>query len=364
MIGDDTEKRKLTTYLQSMQNIESIKTDFSIQISEANSLEKLEDLRVKFLGKKGLITDLMIGLKDLDLEAKKHFGALINQLKTEATNSIQNKKEQLELINLNQTLASEKLDLTAPFRQENQGSIHPISQTINEIKNIFGKLGFEMIDGPEIEDDFHNFSALNIPENHPARQMQDTFYLPESADKKMLLRTHTSSVQIRKMLEQKPPLKIISLGKVYRSDSDQTHTPMFHQMEALVIDKNINMGNLKWTIERFLSEFFEIENLTTRFRPSFFPFTEPSAELDIGYSKKDGRIKIASEKNFDGNFLEILGCGMVHPQVLENVGIDSKEYQGFAFGVGIERLAMLKYGINDLRMFFEGDIRFLKHYGF
>jgi phenylalanyl-tRNA synthetase alpha chain len=346
-----------------MQNIELIKTQFFAQISEANSLEKLEDLRVKFLGKKGLITDLMISLKDLDLEAKKHFGAMLNQLKTEAANSIQNKKEQLELIVLNQKLADEKLDLTAPERQENQGLIHPISQTLNEVKNIFSQMGFEIADGPEIEDDFHNFSALNIPENHPARQMQDTFYLPES-DKKMLLRTHTSSVQIRKMLTQKPPLKIISLGKVYRSDSDQTHTPMFHQMEALVVGRNINMGNLKWTIEKFLSEFFEVENLTTRFRPSFFPFTEPSAELDIGYSKKDGRIKIANEKNFEGNFLEILGCGMVHPQVLENVGINSEEFQGFAFGIGIERLAMLKYGINDLRMFFEGDIRFLKHYGF
>ena len=347
-----------------MHNIELIKTDFFTQISEANSLEKLEDLRIKYLGKKGLITDLMVGLKDLDLEAKKHFGALINQLKNDATLALQNKREQLELIDLNQKLIGEKLDLTAPERQEKQGSIHPISQVIGEIKNIFGKMGFETIDGPEIEDDFHNFSALNIPENHPARQMQDTFYLPEFADKKMLLRTHTSSVQIRKMLEQKPPLKIISLGKVYRSDSDQTHTPMFHQIEALVIDKNINMGNLKWTLEKFLGEFFEVENLTTRFRPSFFPFTEPSAELDIGYSKKDGRIKIANEQNFDGNFLEILGCGMVHPQVLENVGIDSKEYQGFAFGVGVERLAMLKYGINDLRMFFEGDVRFLKHYGF
>ncbi len=347
-----------------MQNFELIKTDFAAQILPVDSLEKLEDLRLRFLGKKGLITDLMLSLKNLNLEEKKHFGALINQLKNDALNSIQTKKSQLELIDLNQKLSGEKLDLSNPTRQENQGFIHPISQTINEIKSIFGKMGFEMIEGPEIEDDFHNFTALNIPENHPARQMQDTFYLPENDGKKMLLRTHTSSVQIRKMLEQKPPLKIVSLGKVYRSDSDQTHTPMFHQIEALVVDKNINMGNLKWVIEKFLSEFFEVENLATRLRPSFFPFTEPSAEIDIGYNKKDGRIQIANDKNFDNNFLEILGCGMVHPQVLENVGIDSKEYQGFAFGVGIERLAMLKYGINDLRIFFEGDIRFLKHYGF
>jgi len=343
-----------------MQNLDQIKQDFFNQLNDSNSLEKLEELRVSFLGKKGIVTDLMIGLKDLDIETKKHFGASINQLKTNITNELQNKKEQLELLDLNTKLTTEKLDLTQPTRQENQGFIHPISQTIDEIKNIFGQMGFEMVDGPEIEDDFHNFSALNIPENHPARQMQDTFYLPESGGKNMLLRTHTSSVQIRKMLEQKPPLKIISLGKVYRSDSDQTHTPMFHQIEALVIDKNINMGNLKWTIEKFLQEFFEVKNLETRFRPSFFPFTEPSCELDIGFSKKDGRIKIGSNENF----LEILGCGMVHPQVLTNVGIDPKEYQGFAFGIGIERLAMLKYGINDLRMFFEGDIRFLKHYGF
>ncbi len=343
-----------------MQNFEQIKQNFFNQLSTANSLEKLEELRVNFLGKKGVMNDLMLDLKNLTVEEKKHFGANINQLKTNITNELQTKKEQLELIDLNAKLQTEKLDLTAPARQENQGSIHPISQTIDEIKNIFGKLGFEIVDGPEIEDDFHNFSALNIPEHHPARQMQDTFYLPENDGKNMLLRTHTSSVQIRKMLGQKPPLKIISLGKVYRSDSDQTHTPMFHQIEALVIDKNINMGNLKWTIEKFLQEFFEVQNLETRFRPSFFPFTEPSCELDIGFSKKDGRIKIGSNENF----LEILGCGMVHPQVLINVGIDPKEYQGFAFGIGIERLAMLKYGINDLRMFFEGDIRFLKHYGF
>ena len=351
-----------------MQNIEQINNDFSAQIAQADSLEKLEELRLQYLGKKGLFVDLMVNLKNLDLEQKKHFGATINQLKKDISESILGKKETLELADLNEKLATEKLDLTQPIRQENQGSIHPISHTIREIKNIFNKMGFEMIDGPEIEDDFHNFSALNIPENHPARQMQDTFYLPKSNDETMLLRTHTSSVQIRKMLEQKPPLKIVSLGKVYRSDSDQTHTPMFHQIEALVVDKNVNMGNLKWTIEKFLREFFEIENLTTRFRPSFFPFTEPSAELDIGYikegGKQNGQIKIANDKNFDGSFLEILGCGMVHPQVLKNVGIDPAQYQGFAFGIGIERLAMLKYGINDLRMFFDGDMRFLKHYGF
>lgn len=348
-----------------MQNIEEIKNNFSAEVSSANSLEILEEVRLKYLGKKGLITDLMGTIKDLSIEEKKQFGSLINQLKNQASEEISLKKDALEIAVLNEKLAGEKLDLTEPARQENQGLIHPIFKTITEVKNIFAKMGFEISEGPEIEDDFHNFSALNIPENHPARQMQDTFYLPDQKEqnsdgKKMVLRTHTSSVQIRKMLNSKPPLKIISIGKVYRSDSDQTHTPMFHQMEVLMIDKNVNMGNLKWTLEKFLKEFFEVENVTMRFRPSFFPFTEPSAELDIGYSKKDGKIKIGS----DENFLEILGCGMVHPQVLKNVNINPEEYQGFAFGVGIERLAMLKYGINDLRMFFDGDIRFLKHYGF
>jgi phenylalanyl-tRNA synthetase alpha chain len=343
-----------------MQNLEQIKMEFSSQVSCVDSLEKLEEIRVKFLGKSGSITGLLAGMKNLEIEEKKKFGAKVNALKDSALEQISSKKEELENAALEESLKTEKLDLTLPARQDSAGLIHPISQVIREVKEIFSKMGFEIAEGPEIEDDFHNFTALNIPENHPARQMQDTFYLPENNGKKILLRTHTSNVQIRKMLESKPPLKIISLGKVYRCDSDQTHTPMFHQVEALVVDKNINMGNLKWVLEKFLEEFFEIKNLKTRFRPSFFPFTEPSGEVDIGYSKKDGKIKIGS----DENFLEILGCGMVHPKVLENVNIDPKEYSGFAFGVGIERLAMLKYGINDLRMFFDGDIRFLKHYGF
>ncbi len=343
-----------------MQNFEQIKQDLLEAIAKKNTLAELENLRINFLGKKGSLSQLMLELKSLDAEEKKSFGFSINQLKNDINNSIQNKKEQLELSNLNQRLENEKIDLSQPFRKKNQGSIHPITQTIREVKHIFSKMGFEIEDGPEIEDEFHNFSALNIPENHPARQMQDTFYLPENDGKKMLLRTHTSAMQIRKMLKNKPPLQLISLGKVYRSDSDQTHTPMFHQIEALLIDTNINMGHLKWTIEQFLTEFFEVKNLETRFRPSFFPFTEPSCELDIGYQIKDGKINIGS----NSKFLEILGCGMVHPQVLKNVGIDPSKHQGFAFGIGIERLAMLKYGINDLRMFFEGDIRFLKHYGF
>ncbi len=343
-----------------MHTIEKIQIEFSSELSLVNSLVDLDSLRVNYLGKTGIITGLMSGLKDLSIEEKKQFGALVNQLKNKVALELQNKKDDLELIVLSERLAGERIDLTLPVRQENRGLVHPISKVISEVKEIFDNMGFTIEEGPEIEDDFHNFTALNMAENHPARQMQDTFYLSDKDGKKMLLRTHTSSVQIRKMENSKPPLKIIAVGKVYRSDSDQTHTPMFHQMEALVIDKNINMGNLKWTLEQFLKTFFEVENISMRFRPSFFPFTEPSAELDIGYSKKDGVIKIGGEENF----LEILGCGMVHPGVLKNVGIDPSEYQGFALGFGIERLAMLKYGINDLRMFFENDLRFLKHYGF
>ena len=343
-----------------MHTIEKIQIEFSAELSVINSLVDLDNLRVNYLGKTGIITGLMAGLKDLSIEEKKQFGAAVNQLKNKVAVELQNKKDVLELIILNEKLAGEKIDLTLPIRHQNKGMIHPISKVIREIKEIFGNMGFATEEGPEIEDDFHNFTALNMAENHPARQMQDTFYLPDKDGKKMLLRTHTSSVQIRKMENSKPPLKIMAVGKVYRSDSDQTHTPMFHQVEGFVVDKNINMGHLKWTLEQFLKSFFEVENVSMRFRPSFFPFTEPSAELDIGYSKKDGLIKIGGEENF----LEILGCGMIHPHVLKNVGIDPSEYQGFAFGVGIERLAMLKYGINDLRMFFENDLRFLKHYGF
>ena len=232
----------------------------------------------------------------------------------------------------------------------------------SEIEEIFSNFGFNFAQGPEIEDDFHNFTALNIPEDHPARQMQDTFYLKNS---KNLLRTHTSNTQIREMLEGQPPFKSCSLGRVFRRDSDQTHTPMFHQFEGFMVDEDVTMQNLRWILEKFLNEFFEIDNVELRFRPSFFPFTEPSAEVDIGYYKENGVIKIGKPKNpADQKFMEILGCGMIHENVLKNCNIDSAKYQGFAFGIGVERLAMLKYGINDLRMFFENDIRFLKHYGF
>ena len=338
-----------------MHRLEKIISDFSLKINDVKNKEALEELRIEFLGKKGLVTGLFANLKDLSFEEKKSFGADLNILKEQITQKISDKKEQFLATELNQKLAAEKIDVTIPARKNDFGSIHPISKVIKEVQEILTNLGFEMAAGPEIEDDFHNFSALNMPKNHPARQMQDTFYLQN--DK--LLRTHTSNVQIRKMLVSKPPLKIAAIGRVFRRDSDQTHTPMFHQIEGFVVDKNINMGHLKWCLEQFLMKFFAINNLELRFRPSFFPFTEPSAEVDIGYSLHEGRIKIGNNQKF----MEILGCGMIHRNVLQNCNIDDC-YQGFAFGIGVERLAMLKYGISDLRMFFENDLRFLNYYGF
>ncbi len=340
-----------------MTNLDNILSNFNSQFSKVENKQQLEEIRIEFLGKKGLVTEIFLQLKNIPNEEKKAFGASINQLRDAITKKIDEKKEQFENFELNQKLSQEKIDVTQPIRQQNQGLIHPINKVFKEIEEIFSALGFEFAQGPEIEDDFHNFTALNMPADHPARQMQDTFYLQNS---EMLLRTHTSNVQIRKMLNTKPPFKVAALGRVFRRDSDQTHTPMFHQFEGFVVDENINMGHLKWTLENFLEKFFEWKNIELRFRPSFFPFTEPSAEVDINYSNDQGKIKIGK-----GNkFMEILGCGMIHPNVLKNCGIDPEKYQGFAFGIGIERLAMLKYGITDLRMFFENDVRFLQHFGF
>ncbi len=338
-------------------NLQTILSDFNSQFATVENKQQLEDIRVAFLGKKGVVTELFSQLKNVPNEEKKAFGASINKVRDEITQKIDDKKAQFEIAELNQKLSEEILDITAPTRQSPQGFIHPINKVFKEIEEIFSALGFEFAEGPEIEDDFHNFTALNIPKSHPARQMQDTFYLEDS---EMLLRTHTSNVQIRKMLNSKPPFRIAALGRVFRRDSDQTHTPMFHQFEGFVVDENINMSHLKGVLEQFLEKFFEVKNLSLRFRPSFFPFTEPSAEVDIGYSLNQGRIKIGSSEKF----MEILGCGMIHPNVLKNCGIDPEKYQGFAFGIGIERLAMLKYGITDLRMFFENDVRFLQHFGF
>jgi len=259
---------------------------------------------------------------------------------------------------INKKLKNEKIDITLPGRTYFAGKIHPVSQVIDEVTSIFAEIGFSVEEGPDVENEYYNFSALNTPENHPARDMQDTFYLDYSKD--LLLRTHTSPVQIRTMLKSKPPFKIIAPGRTYRCDSDQTHSPMFHQLEGLHIDKNINMGHLKGCLYYFVKKFFEVEKVKIRFRPSHFPFTEPSAEVDIGYKIQDGQIKIGE----GDKWLEILGCGMVHPNVLKNVKVNPKQYQGYAFGVGIDRLAMLKYGINDLRAFFESDIRWLEFYGF
>jgi len=340
-----------------MTNLEKLLADFNSQISAVQNKQQLEEVRINFLGKKGLVTELFSQLKDVPAEEKKSFGALINQVRDQVTKKIDFAKNIFEIAELNEKLQGEKIDLTAPVRKENRGLIHPINKVMQEIEEIFNDLGFEFAKGPEIEDDFHNFTALNMPADHPARQMQDTFYL-ENSD--LLLRTHTSNTQIRKMLNSQPPLKVAALGRVFRRDSDQTHTPMFHQFEGFAVDENVNMGHLKWVLENFLERFFEVKNLELRFRPSFFPFTEPSAEVDINYSIENGRIKIGK----GDRFMEILGCGMIHPNVLINCKIDAEKYQGFAFGIGVERLAMLKYGITDLRLFFENDVRFLKHFGF
>ena len=364
-----------------MNNFDNILNEFNAQFLELKSEQQLDEIRVKFLGKKGLVTELFSQLKNVAAEEKKAFGAAINKLRDEVTTKIDAKKEFFADAELNKKLSQEKIDVTEPTRKNPQGFAHPISKVVKEIREIFSGLGFDFAEGPEIEDDFHNFTALNMPKNHPARQMQDTFYLnnakphvgfSQNLENETLLRTHTSNVQIRKMLGSKPPLRTVALGRVFRRDSDQTHTPMFHQIEGFVVDETTNMAHLKWVLEEFLRQFFEVKNVDLRFRPSFFPFTEPSAEVDIGYKIEQGRIKIGSSNEAaqannsaaPAKFMEILGCGMIHPNVLTNCQIDPEKFQGFAFGIGIERLAMLKYGITDLRMFFENDARFLQHYGF
>lgn len=348
-----------------MTNIAQLKEELTAQIAAAADLQSLEEARITALGKKGRITDLMKSLGAMDPEARKNFGAQVNALKDEVAALIERQESGLKKQAMAERLANETIDVTLPIRPEHKGTIHPISQTMDELISIFGSMGFELDEGPDIEDDFHNFSALNFPVGHPAREMHDTFYLPDDPDEKgehakKLLRTHTSTVQIRHMIGKKPPFKMICMGRVYRSDYDMTHTPVFHQIEGLVIDKNINMGHLKGCLTDFLSAYFEVDNLPVRMRPSFFPFTEPSAEVDIGCSRVNGELKIGG----GDRWLEILGSGMVHPNVLRAVGVDPEEYQGFAFGMGIERIAMLKYGIPDLRTFFDSDVRWLDHYGF
>jgi phenylalanyl-tRNA synthetase alpha chain len=343
-----------------MESLDSIRADWLRQIAAAASLDALEQIRVAALGRNGQVTGLLKGLGALAPDERKTRGAAVNQLKNEIEAALSTAKAQLDQAALGQRLAQERIDVTLPVKAESDGRIHPISQTIDELIAIFGEMGFTVAEGPHIEDDFYNFTALNIPPEHPARQEQDTFYLAGPEGSRKVLRTHTSPVQIRTMQAQKPPIRIIVPGRTFRSDHDATHSPMFHQVEGLVIDKHIHMGHLKGCLIEFCRAFFDIDDLPVRFRPSYFPFTEPSAEVDIGCSREGGGLKIGA----GADWLEILGSGMVHPKVLANCGVDPAEYQGFAFGMGIERIAMLKYGIPDLRTFYESDLRWLRHYGF
>lgn len=340
-----------------MKNLDQICEDATKEVDQANSLDNLEHVRITYLGKKGSISELFKEMGKLAAEERKDFGQKINVIKEKVVKAIEDKKNFLHNAALEQRLQEEKVDITLPLRPENRGTIHPVSQVIEEITTLFAGMGFEVKDGPDIEEDFYNFTALNIPDNHPARQMHDTFYLE---GEKSLLRTHTSPVQIRTMEKGKPPFRFIAPGRTYRCDSDLTHTPMFHQVEGLFIAEDIHMGHLKGCITEFIQTFFGIDDLPVRFRPSFFPFTEPSAEVDIGCTRKDGQLTIGA----GDDWLEVMGCGMVHPNVLKNVNIDPEHYQGFAFGLGVERMAMLKYGINDLRTFFDPDQRWVDHYGF
>ncbi len=346
-----------------MSDLEQLEYELLGAIAEAANLEALEEIRVKALGKKGRVSELMKSLAAMPVDDRKVFGQAINGLKGRINGALGERKQALEEDELTARLVGEQADITLPVRPGplSEGRIHPIAQVMDELAEIFADMGFSVAEGPDIETDYNNFTALNIPPEHPARQEHDTFYFaPREDGSRLLLRTHTSPVQIRTMLETKPPLRIIAPGRVYRCDSDQTHTPMFHQIEGLAIDEETHLGHLKWVLEEFCKAFFEVDEVKMRFRASHFPFTEPSLEVDIGYAKVGDELRIGQ----GGEWLEILGCGMVHPNVLANVGLDPGRYQGFAFGVGVDRLAMLKYGMPDLRAFFAADLVWLKHYGF
>ncbi|MEY4239207.1 MAG: phenylalanine--tRNA ligase subunit alpha [Pseudomonadota bacterium] len=342
------------------------------RIAAAQDLDALEHLRIEFLGKQGSISGLLKTLGAMSPEERQTVGPQIHALREGVTEALAARKAALEAAVLEARLASETVDLTLPALETARGSIHPVSQVMDELAEIFADLGFAVATGPEIEDDWHNFTALNIPESHPARAMHDTFYFPDkiSAEgdaegRAMLLRTHTSPVQIRSMLAHGAPIRIIAPGRVYRSDSDATHTPMFHQVEGLVIDKGIHLGHLKWTLETFLKAFFERDDIVLRLRPSYFPFTEPSVEVDVGFALVNGKRVLGGSGDAPGHgWMELLGSGMVNRKVIAAGGLDPDEWQGFAFGVGVDRLAMLKYGMDDLRAFFDGDARWLSHYGF
>jgi phenylalanyl-tRNA synthetase alpha chain len=334
------------------------------RIGAAASLQELDSIRVALLGKSGEITAKLKSLGAMSPDDRSAEAPKIHALREAVTDAIASRKAALENAELEKRLATERVDLSLPAPEAPQGSIHPVSQVMDELAEIFADLGFSVAEGPEIEEQWFNFTALNMGETHPARAMMDTFYArPIDGDPPVeahVLRTHTSPVQIRAMTSQPPPLRLIAPGRVYRSDSDATHTPMFHQVEGLVIDRHITMGHLKWTLETFLKAFFERDDVVLRMRPSYFPFTEPSAEVDVGWSMEKGRRVVGSCEGW----MEVLGSGMVHPNVIANCGLDPDEWQGFAFGCGIDRLAMLKYGMDDLRAFFDGDLRWLKHYGF
>ena len=326
-----------------MQQLEEVVGQAKAEIEGVSDIAALDEIRVKYLGKKGFFTEQMKGLGALSAEERPAAGAVINQAKQQVQDALNARREALEVAVLNQKLAAETIDVSLPGRRIENGGLHPVTRTIERIERLFGEMGFKVARGPEIEDGFHNFDALNIPAHHPARTDHDTFYFNPD----LMLRTHTSGVQIRTMEQQQPPIRIIAPGRVYRNDYDMTHTPMFHQVEGLLVDEHASFTELKGILHDFLRNYFE-EDLTIRFRPSYFPFTEPSAEVDV------------MGKN--GKWLEVLGCGMVHPNVLRSVGIDPEKYSGFAFGMGVERLTMLRYGVNDLRAFFENDLRFLKQF--
>ncbi|KQP05518.1 phenylalanine--tRNA ligase subunit alpha [Methylobacterium sp. Leaf93] len=346
-----------------MTDLETLEGDLLVQVGSASDEASLDAVRVAALGKKGSISDLLKTLGSMTPDERKERGPLINGLRDRVQGAISTRREALAEAALEARLAAERIDVTLPVREapEARGRIHPISQVMDEITAIFADMGFSVAEGPDIETDDYNFTALNFPPGHPAREMHDTFFLaPDRNGQRKVLRTHTSPVQIRTMRSQEPPIRVICPGRTYRHDSDQTHTPMFHQVEGLVIDKSATIANLKWVLEEFCRTFFEVDAVKMRFRPSFFPFTEPSAEVDIQCSRKGGEIRFGEGTDW----LEILGCGMVHPNVLRNCGYDPDFVQGFAFGMGIDRIAMLKYGTPDLRPFFEADVRWLEHYGF
>ncbi|OYY67844.1 MAG: phenylalanine--tRNA ligase subunit alpha [Sphingomonadales bacterium 17-56-6] len=346
-----------------MTDIATLQTELTAAIESADTLDSLEAVRIAALGKQGSVSALLKTMGGMSPEERQIQGPIINGLRESVTLALAGKKADLETADLNRRLASERVDMTLPAPEIPRGTVHPVSQVMDELAEIFADMGFAVAEGPEIEDDWHNFTALNIPETHPARAMHDTFYFPDAMARdgqKMVLRTHTSPVQIRTMTSQEPPIRIIAPGRVYRSDSDATHTPMFHQIEGLVIDKGIHLGHLKWTLETFLKAYFEREDVVLRLRPSYFPFTEPSVEVDVGYSVINGKRVIGGSEGW----MEVLGSGMVHRKVIEACGLDPDVWQGFAFGTGVDRLAMLKYGMDDLRAFFDGDNRWLQHYGF